>query len=210
MRAYFNEVTRSNVELSKSLKADIAAAHVKATDNARIMANVAAENARLGEPLDKATSELARLRAIVRNAARNRDRLQQARLQLHTLNEGTAYARRETEELVATLARVNAEREALRERFEASIDAATRYAAGTVDTVTATSLQRSTGVATNVSGHGDKIGVLREVTGAASPSEEAAAAKDVLMRSLRRGVAALEEANLEAAARVLGEHLVNA
>jgi hypothetical protein len=124
MRAYYNDVTRANVELIDALKGRIAAAGEKATANQRMVLEIAEENKRLSEPLRQALQERAVLVADLKDASRDASSLQLARNRLAGLRTSFAELTRGHALLEDRFSAVTRERDTLYERFETTVRAA--------------------------------------------------------------------------------------
>ncbi len=124
LRRYYNDITRSNLAMMGELKAQIGEAGHKAAANQRLVLEMAEENKRLSEPLQRAMAERAQLQADLRDAARDKAGLAYARTRLRELRAELAELARAQGALEARYGEVTAERDALYERFEATVLAA--------------------------------------------------------------------------------------
>ena len=82
MKRYYNDITKANLELIAVLKAQIGDSNEKAVANGKLMAEIAEENRRLADPLQRATAELNSLQADLRDLDKDRDSLRNARARL--------------------------------------------------------------------------------------------------------------------------------
>lgn len=95
MRAYYNDVTRGNIEVIKSLKAEVAQRQKKKEENSKLMQSVAEENQRLIRPLKVATEKVESLRADLRDADKHRMSLRNSKARVLvgvTLQQGMNFA----------------------------------------------------------------------------------------------------------------------
>jgi hypothetical protein len=123
MRRYYNDITRSNLELITQLKGRIAEANGKASSNQRLVLAIAEENKKLSEPLQQALSERAQLSAELKDSARDRASLAYARTRLGELRGGLAGLQGAQVDLEARYAACARERDDLYGRFEATVRA---------------------------------------------------------------------------------------
>ncbi len=123
MRRYYNDITRSNLELITQLKGRIASAHGKASSNQRLVLAIAEENKRLSEPLQQALSERAQLSAELKDSARDRASLAYARTRLGELRGSLSSLQAAQAALEARYAATAGEREDLYAKFEATVRA---------------------------------------------------------------------------------------
>jgi hypothetical protein len=128
LRRYYNDITRSNLAMMGELKSQIGAAGHKAASNQRLVLEMAEENKRLSEPLQRAMAERAQLQADLRDAARDKASLAYARTRLREMRGELAEVARAQGALEARYSEVAAERDALYERFEATVLAAAERA----------------------------------------------------------------------------------
>jgi hypothetical protein len=124
LRRYYNDITRANLAMMGELKAQIGEAGHKAANNQRLVLEMAEENKRLSEPLQRAMAERAQLQADLRDAARDKASLAYARTRLRELRAELGDLQRAQGALEARYSDVTAERDALYERFEATVLAA--------------------------------------------------------------------------------------
>lgn len=82
IKSYYQDITRSNLELITTLKAQIADAREKAAANGVLTGEIAQENARLADPLQRATAELVSLQSDLLDVDKDRASLAAARARL--------------------------------------------------------------------------------------------------------------------------------
>lgn len=99
MKKYYNDVTRANLELIAQLKQQISEANEKQTANQRLMMEIAEENKRLSDPLQRAQAELESLRVDLKDYSKDSQSLLYARSRLHTLGSQLAILQRQHAEL---------------------------------------------------------------------------------------------------------------
>jgi hypothetical protein len=133
MRAYYNDVTRANMELVTGLRARIVGAGEKATANQRLVLEIAEENKRLSEPLRVALQERAELVADLKDASRDASALAHSRERLGALRASLTTMKAKHADLEARFAAAAAERDALYDRFETTVRAAAARAAERAD-----------------------------------------------------------------------------
>jgi growth arrest-specific protein 8 len=82
MKKYYNDITRANLELIAQLKAQVAQANDKQAANQKLMLEIAEENKKLSDPLQRATEELKSLQNDLRDADKDRQSLRYAKTRL--------------------------------------------------------------------------------------------------------------------------------
>ena len=123
MRRYYNDITRSNLELITQLKARIGEANSKSVSNQRLVLEIAEENKKLSEPLQQALSERAQLTAELKDAARDKSSLVYARTRLGELRATLAALQVSQVDLEGRFTGTTAERDDLYQKFEATVRA---------------------------------------------------------------------------------------
>ncbi len=88
MKKYYNDITRANLELISQLKAQVAQANDKQAANQRLMLEIAEENKKLSDPLQRATEELKSLQNDLRDADKDRQSLRYAKTRLLVCSKG--------------------------------------------------------------------------------------------------------------------------
>ncbi|KAL4443289.1 hypothetical protein ABPG75_011026 [Micractinium tetrahymenae] len=121
MRAYYNQVTHSNLDLIKALKEEIA--DMKAAEAARekLVGDVVRENRRLAEPLAQAVQEADVLRQQVEGAERDRTLLAATKARLAAAEKQARATEWELEVTQQRLEKVQQERDELQHRFDAGV-----------------------------------------------------------------------------------------
>jgi cell shape-determining protein MreC len=82
MKKYYNDITRANLELISQLKAQVAQANEKQAANQKLMLEIAEENKKLSDPLQRAQEELKSLQSDLRDADKDRQSLRYAKTRL--------------------------------------------------------------------------------------------------------------------------------
>ncbi len=67
IKNYYNDITHNNLDLIKSLKEEVAALRQKEQQEEKLMQETALENKRMAQPLDKALSDIERLKKELQN-----------------------------------------------------------------------------------------------------------------------------------------------
>lgn len=121
MRAYYSQVTHSNLDLIKALKEEIA--EMKAAEAARekLVGDVVRENRRLAEPLAQAVQEADVLRQQVEGAERDRALLAATKARLAAAEKQARAAAWELEVTQQRLGRVQQDRDELQQRFDSAV-----------------------------------------------------------------------------------------
>eukprot|EP00891_Asterochloris_glomerata_P006792 jgi/Astpho2/6792/fgenesh1_pm.00103_%23_10_t len=121
IKNYYNDITHNNLDLIKTLKEDVAEMKKKEAQNEKLMYEIAQENKRLSEPLQKALKEVETLRTQVSNYDADKMALSQGKARLSHSHKQVKNLEWENEVLQQRLGNIQAERDALYSRFESSI-----------------------------------------------------------------------------------------
>ena len=124
IKTYYNNITRANLELVVTLKAQIAEANEKQAANQQLMVEIAEENKRLSGPLQRATAELHSLQSDLKDTDKDKQSLEYAKTRLRTLRAQLQQLERQYAELERRYSEVEAERDELYAKFEATVRAA--------------------------------------------------------------------------------------
>lgn len=124
-KAYYQGITRANLQLIATLKAQIADAREKAAANGKLMAEIAEENRKLASPLTRATAELNSLRSDLRDVDKDRASLANARGRLASLTTAHTRLQREHTALQEGFEAVQGEVVKLTAHFESSVSSNT-------------------------------------------------------------------------------------
>ncbi len=124
IKKYYNDITKANLDLITTLKAQIAEANEKSAANQRLMLEIAEENKRLSDPLQRATAELHSLQADLKDAEKDRQSLAYARTRLRAVRAQLGALEAAHAELERRYATVEAERDELYGKFEGTVRAA--------------------------------------------------------------------------------------
>jgi len=124
IKAYYNNITRANLELITTLKAQVAEANEKQAANQRLMLEIAEENKRLSGPLQRATAELHSLQSDLKDTDKDKQSLEYARTRLRALRAQLAALEAQYAAVERDYASVEAERDELYAKFEATVRAA--------------------------------------------------------------------------------------
>jgi growth arrest-specific protein 8 len=79
MKRYYNDITKANLQLISQLRAQIAEANEKVSANQRLMREIAEQNTRLKDPLERATKDLAELHEELKDAEKDKQSLRYAK-----------------------------------------------------------------------------------------------------------------------------------
>ena len=124
IKTYYNNITRANLELITTLRAQIAEANEKQGANQRLMLEIAEENKRLSGPLQRATAELHSLQSDLKDTDKDKQSLEYARTRLRSLRAQLAALEAQYAGVERDYATVEAERDELYAKFEATVRAA--------------------------------------------------------------------------------------
>ncbi|KXZ48295.1 hypothetical protein GPECTOR_29g70 [Gonium pectorale] len=121
IKNYYNDITHNNLDLIKTLKEDVAEMKKREAQNEKLMYEIAQDNKRLSEPLTKALKEVETLRQQLANYDKDRLSLSQTKARLLNAERQIKNLEWENEVLSQRFAKVQAERDELYSKFEASI-----------------------------------------------------------------------------------------
>ncbi len=123
MKAFYNEITRRNLQTITDLKAKIDDMNEKQVANQALMVDIAEENKTLADPLTVATAEVQSLRADLRDASKDRLALRNAKARIKKLDDDIAELQRSISKMEGSFARVERERDELTDKFQATVSA---------------------------------------------------------------------------------------
>jgi chromosome segregation ATPase len=121
IKGYYQDVTHNNLDLIKTLKEEVAEMKKKEAANEKLMFEIANENKRLSEPLERALKEVDHLRHELSNYSKDKLSLQNAKARLVVQDDALKQTRWEHEVLSQKFEQVQRERDELYNRFEQSI-----------------------------------------------------------------------------------------
>jgi hypothetical protein len=121
MKRYYNDITKANLQLIAQLRSQIAEANEKVAANQRLMREIAEQNTRLKDPLERATKDLAELHGELKDAEKDRQSLRYAKGRLASLRGQLAALEREQGDLEVRYAEAERERDELYDKFEAMV-----------------------------------------------------------------------------------------
>merc|ERR1711904_532169 len=104
IKTYYNDITHNNLELIQVLKHEVAEMKKKEVQHEKMMFEIAQENKRLSEPLDKAAKEESYLDRELENYERDKKELREGKAKILVTDE--------------ELKKVEWEREVLEQRYE--------------------------------------------------------------------------------------------
>jgi len=126
MKRYYNDITKANLQLIAQLRSQIGEANEKVAANQRLMREIAEQNTRLKDPLERATKDLAELHGELKDAEKDRQSLRYAKGRLASLRGQLAALEREQGDLEVRYAEAERERDELYDKFEAMVRAGRR------------------------------------------------------------------------------------
>lgn len=121
MKNYYNSITRDNLTLIKSLKDELQELHVKHGENQTVMGDLSQRNERLNDPLRSAQQHVHELRVKLKNFAKDRESLRQARARLTVLETQYKSEQQEHRTLVDQYSGLERERNRLYDSFEQTV-----------------------------------------------------------------------------------------
>eukprot|EP00767_Chilomastix_cuspidata_P001720 gnl/Chilomastix_cuspidata/1843.p2 GENE.gnl/Chilomastix_cuspidata/1843~~gnl/Chilomastix_cuspidata/1843.p2 ORF type:complete len:481 (+),score=292.91 gnl/Chilomastix_cuspidata/1843:2669-4111(+) len=121
IKAYYNDITESNLDLIKSLKEELAEVRKREAANEKLMFEIAQENKRLSAPLKKAVEELAELRHKLETHERQKQSLDVAQQRVEDLEKRLKVMAWQDGVKQQRFEELEKERNSLYERFEAAV-----------------------------------------------------------------------------------------
>lgn len=124
MKKYYNDITRANLQLITQLRAQIAEANEKVAANQKLMREISDQNEKLKEPLEAATSDLAKLQEELKDAEKDRQSLKYAKARLASLRSQIATLEKSHVVLERDYAAAERERDDLYAKFATMVHTA--------------------------------------------------------------------------------------
>lgn len=121
IKNYYNDITHNNLDLIKTLKEDIAEMKKKEASNEKLMYEIAQENKRLHEPLDKATKDVESLTKQLANYEKDKQSLKQTKARLRDTEKALKNLEWEHEVYQQRMEKMQEERDDLYNKFEQSV-----------------------------------------------------------------------------------------
>lgn len=121
IKNYYNDITHNNLDLIKSLKEDVAEMKRKEAQNEKLMFEIAQENKRLSEPLQRSMKEVEELRKQLANYHKDKMSLAHAKARVKAQDDSLKKTEWEHEVLQQRFATVEKERDELYDKFVNSI-----------------------------------------------------------------------------------------
>jgi myosin heavy subunit len=121
MKEYYNDITSNNLDLIKSLKEEVANMGKNQLYNEKLMFDIAQENKRLNEPLQKAKKEVETLRHELANYEKDKMSLKNTKSRLLSLEEQLRKLEAAHKEKQEAFERLIAQKETLVANYEQSL-----------------------------------------------------------------------------------------
>lgn len=121
IKEYYNDITSKNLDLIKSLKEEVANMKRNEQYNEKLMFEIAQENKRLNEPLQKANKEVETLRYELSNYEKDKMSLKNTRSRLLVLEDQFKKLEESHVDLTGQYSTVESERDNLLVNFETSL-----------------------------------------------------------------------------------------
>ena len=121
IKTYYNNITRANLELITTLKAQITEANEKQAANQKMMVEIAEENKRLSGPLQRATAELNSLQSDLKDTEKDKQSLEYAKTRLRSLRSQVSELEHVYADTERKYTEVESERDELYAKFEATV-----------------------------------------------------------------------------------------
>lgn len=121
IKNYYNDITHNNLDLIKSLKEEVGKLKKDELRQEKVMFEIAQENKRMSEPLEKARADVERLTKELSSYEKDKERLKNTKLQLLIVEEQLKGLMWEHEVLTQREKRVEMERDKLYKKFHGAV-----------------------------------------------------------------------------------------
>lgn len=121
MKAYYNSITRGNLELIKSLQKEVADLKESAETNKLKLNECIVQNQKLSEPLQEVTKNIAHYQGLLRERTKDQMALRNAKSRLAAINKSAKTLTTQYSQLEEEYIKVERERDHLYNSFESSI-----------------------------------------------------------------------------------------
>merc|ERR1712196_307752 len=121
IKTYYNDITHNNLELIQVLKGDVADMKKREVQHEKMMFEIAQENKRLSEPLDKAAKEESYLDRELENYERDKKELREVKAKILVTDEELKKVEWEREVLEQRYEKVKKERDTLYSNLQGAV-----------------------------------------------------------------------------------------
>jgi len=121
IKTYYNDITHNNLELIQVLKGDVADMKKREVQHEKMMFEIAQENKRLSEPLDKAAKEESYLDRELENYERDKKELREVKAKILVTDEELKKVEWEREVLEQRYEKVKKERDTLYANLQSAV-----------------------------------------------------------------------------------------
>jgi len=121
IKTYYNDITHNNLELIQVLKQDVAEMKKREVQHEKMMFEIAQENKRLSEPLDKAAKEESYLDRELENYERDKKELREVKAKILVTDEELKKVEWEREVLEQRYEKVKKERDVLYANLQSAV-----------------------------------------------------------------------------------------
>jgi myosin heavy subunit len=121
MKAYYNSITRGNLELIKSLQKEVADLKESAETNKLKLNECVVQNQKLSEPLQEVTKDISHYQGLLRERTKDQMALRNAKSRLAAINKSAKSLTTQYSQLEEEYIKVERERDHLYNSFEDSI-----------------------------------------------------------------------------------------
>lgn len=121
MKVYYNEITSGSLKLIKSLQQQVEELKERAAKNKKVLYDLSVENQKLSEPLSKVSAEIAELKTLLKERAKDQMALRNANSRLAAINKASSSMKVKLETLQEEYSNVERERDQLYNNYEQCI-----------------------------------------------------------------------------------------
>lgn len=121
MKVYYNEITRSNLKLIKSLQGQVDELKERSTKNKKVLYDLTLENQKLSEPLAKVSNEITELKTLLKERNKDQMALRNANSRLSSITKQSSSVKGKLQQLQDEYSAVERERDLLYNNFEQAI-----------------------------------------------------------------------------------------
>lgn len=121
MKAYYNDITRTNLNMIKKLQNQVEVLKERAVNNKKLLLEYVQENQKLSKPLAEVSAEIAELQTLLKERNKDQMALRNANSRLSAIGKSSSVMRAKLQQLEDEYALVEKERDNLYSGFEESI-----------------------------------------------------------------------------------------
>jgi len=122
MKAYYNSITRGNLEVIKNLQKTVSTLKEGAETNKVRLSECIVQNQKLSEPLEQVTKEIAHFQGLLKERVKDQKALRNAKSRLAAINKSSKSLSTQYTQLEEEYSKVERERDNLYNTFEDTVN----------------------------------------------------------------------------------------